>query len=122
MTQNSNIAKKAEEALNSLDGIQRAAPAPYFYTRLTARLERNNKNIWENFGAFISRPTVAFATVCFILILNTMALFKKDAAVKFAITDQNEQILNSAYDVASNTANNTILTIWNPENEQSIEK
>jgi hypothetical protein len=121
MTQNSNIQKKAAQALNSLDGIQRAAPAPYFFARLTARLEKNEKNVWENLGSFISRPAIAFATVCIILLLNILALFKNDAAVMPSITDQNEQTLNSAYDVASNT-NNTILTVWNPENDQSIEK
>ena len=122
MEDNSYIQQKAEEALNSLDGIQRAAPAPYFFTRLSARMERNEKNIWEKFGTFISRPTVAFATICFILVLNTMALFKRDAAVKSVVAEPSEQTFNNAYDVASNTANNTILTIWNPENEQPSEK
>lgn len=122
MTQNSDIQKKVDDAMNSLDGIQSASPAPYFFTRLTARLERNEKNIWESFAAFISRPTIAFSTICLILLLNTMAFFKKDSTVKSAIIEQNEQSLNSTYDVASGTANNTILTIWNPEDEQSIEK
>jgi hypothetical protein len=118
MDQDYNIERKVEETLNSLDGIQRATPAPYFYTRLTARLDRNEKNIWEKFGTFISRPTIAFATIFIILLLNTMALFKKDSPVRSAIIEQSEQTLNNAYDVASNTTNNTILTIWNPEDDQ----
>jgi hypothetical protein len=122
MSQSFDIQKKAEEALNSLDGIEIASPAPYFFTRLSARIQRGERNLWEMFATIISRPAVALATICIILLLNTMALFKKDAAIKSAILEQNEQSLNSAYDVASGTANNNILTIWNPEDEQSLEK
>ncbi|MDP5122142.1 MAG: hypothetical protein NWQ46_11145 [Spirosomaceae bacterium] len=34
-----NIDKKIEETLNSLDGMNRAEPRPFFYTRLKARME-----------------------------------------------------------------------------------
>lgn len=34
-----NIDKKIEETLNSLDGVNRAEPQPFFYTRLKARME-----------------------------------------------------------------------------------
>ena len=122
MKQDPNIQKKVEEALNSLDGIQRAQPAPYFFTRLTARIENNKKNVWENFGTFISRPLVAFATILVIVLLNSIAFFKNDSPVKATVIEQNDPTLNNAYDVASNTTNNTILSIWNPDDEQSIEK
>jgi len=65
---------------------------------------------------------VAFATILVIGLLNSMAFFKNDNPVKPTIIEQNDPALNNAYDVASNTTNNTILTIWNPEDEQSIEK
>jgi hypothetical protein len=118
MEQNSNIERKVAEALSSLDGMRKAVPAPYFYTRLVARMERSERNIWERFGSFISRPAVAFSTICLILLLNTMALFKEDSSVKTALIEPNEQTMNNAYDVASSTANSTILTIWNPEDDQ----
>ena len=34
-----NIDKKIEETLNSLDGVNRAEPRPFFYTRLKVRME-----------------------------------------------------------------------------------
>jgi len=46
MKQDPNIQKKVEEALSSLDGIQRAQPGPYFVTRLTARLQNDKRNVW----------------------------------------------------------------------------
>jgi hypothetical protein len=122
MTQDPDIQKKVAEALNSLDGIQRAQPAPYFFTRLIARMQNDKKNVWENFGTFISRPLVAIATILVVVLLNSMAFFKNDSPVKSSVIEQNDPALNNAYDVASNTTNNTILTIWNPEDEQSIEK
>ena len=122
MKQDPNIQKKVEEALSSLDGIQRAQPGPYFVTRLTARLQNDKRNVWENFGTFMSQPLVALATILVIVLLNSMAFFKNDSPVKPTIIEQNDPALNNAYDVASNTTNNTILTIWNPEDEQSIEK
>ena len=39
---NNNI----EEILNSLNGVHRAQPQPYFYTRLMAKWN-NQKNGWE---------------------------------------------------------------------------
>jgi len=122
MIQDPNIQKKVEEALNSLDGIQRAAPAPYFFTRLSARMQNDRMNVWESFGRFISRPLVALVTIVVIVLFNSIAFFEIDHPAKTSVIEQNEQGLNNAYDVASTTTNNTILTIWNPENEQSIEK
>ena len=78
MNKQPDIRKKVEATLESLDGIQRAEPTPYFFTRLKARLERDQKNIWEKTGMFLARPAVAIAGLFFILALNAFILFQKE--------------------------------------------
>ena len=75
-----DIDKKVEETLNSLDGIQRAEGQPYFFTRVKARLERDQKNIWETAGSFMARPVVAIAGLCIILAFNVFFLFQKESS------------------------------------------
>ena len=123
MATKKNIEQRVEEALNSLDGIRQATPAPFLYTRLKLRLEQPGKTVWENISLFISRPAMAFATICIVLLLNMTVFFMKDSSetVSSPAPDQVEQTFNDAYDVASNT-NATILNIWNQNNEQHPEK
>lgn len=71
-----DIQQKIEEALKSLDGIQRAEPSPFFYTRLMARIEKKERNVWETLSGVVSRPVVAFATLVLILFLNAVVLFR----------------------------------------------
>ena len=78
MNKRPDIEKKIDQMLNSLEGIQRAEPAPFFFTRVKARLERDQKNIWEAAGSFLARPVIAFAALCLILALNGFILFEKD--------------------------------------------
>ena len=71
---------KADKTLQSLDGIQKAEPQPYFFTRVRARLERDQKNVWETATSFLARPVVAFAGLCLILALNVFMLVGKDTS------------------------------------------
>jgi hypothetical protein len=122
MIQKNNIDKRVEETLDSLDGIQRASAGPFFYTRLKAKLEEGEKSVWETISSFISRPAMVFATVCVVLLLNIVVLFRKQPTeIISPSADQNDQTLNNAYDVASST-NTTILNIWNQDNEQRVQK
>jgi hypothetical protein len=122
MMKKNNIQQRVDDAMESLNGIQSAAPAPFFYTRLKARLERAEKNVWETIGSFIGRPPIVFATICVVLLLNVTVLFTgHPAQIPSPSSDANDQTLNNAYDVASST-NTTILNIWSPDNEQHIKK
>lgn len=69
---------KVEMALGSLDNIVRAEPAPYFYTRLRARMERDEKNVWEKIASMLSRPAVAVASLLLILSFNAFFLFQRN--------------------------------------------
>lgn len=113
--------KRIDEILNSLDGVHRATPQPFFYTRLKARMEPNGRGVWENVGSFISRPVMLIATVCFIILLNIVVLYKNHtSSIQVTATDQMEQISGDAFDVASNS-NNTIYNIWSQDNDQRIQ-
>ncbi len=76
MTKIPDIQRKIEDALGSLDGIQPAEPAPFFYTRLMARIERKEKNVWETWSRVISRPAVALSTLVLVLFFNALVLFQ----------------------------------------------
>jgi hypothetical protein len=80
MKMKKDIEQRVQEAMDSLEGIQRAEPQPYFYTRLTARLQRDEKTIWETMGSFMARPAVAVAGLCLILVLNVALLLRQDNA------------------------------------------
>ena len=74
MNRQQDIDRKVKEALESLDGIQRAEPGPWFFTRLQARLERNENNVWESTGRFLSRPVIAVAGLFLVLTINIFLL------------------------------------------------
>lgn len=81
MNKRHDIEQRIDRALESLDGLQRAQPAPWFYTRLRARLERDEPvTVWERVGSFLSRPAVVVAGLCVILLVNVTALLKQPAA------------------------------------------
>lgn len=92
MNRQPDIDKKVTETLESLEGIQRAEAAPYFFTRLKARLEREERNIWEKIGSLLARPAIAISTLCFVLALNAFILLARDTATPSAtISIQNDQ-------------------------------
>jgi hypothetical protein len=106
MNKQSDIGKKVNETLESLEGIQRAEATPYFFTRVKARLERGERNIWEMIGSLLARPAIAVAGLCVILALNAFILFKKDTSTPSAtVTIQNGQVPVEEYilTVASNS-------------------
>ena len=69
-----SLNKKIDDAMQSMDNINRATPRPFLFTRLEARMQ-NEKNIWGRLSSFVARPVVAFACICFVLILNAMVIF-----------------------------------------------
>ena len=70
MKNNEHINKLTEEALNSLDGTSRATAKPYLLTRLNARMQNEKANSWDNALRFISKPAVALAGLCLVIVIN----------------------------------------------------
>jgi hypothetical protein len=84
------ISKKIEDAMHSIDGIQKASPAPYFFTRLEARME-SEKNVWEKITSFVARPSMAFACICLIIIINAIVIFSSAKNDK-QVAQQNTEV------------------------------
>ncbi|MEP7278562.1 MAG: hypothetical protein ABI813_07970 [Bacteroidota bacterium] len=98
--------KETENILNSLDGLLKASPGAFFYTRVQARLQKEETGFWGSLAGFLTKPTVALATLCLIFLLNAAAfLYQKESSYTVAAADQNEQ--TSADDYNTTLASNT---------------
>jgi len=76
--QTTDIGKKVDKVLESLDGIHRAEPRPFFFTRVNARLRRDERNVWETIGSFVTRPVVTIAGLFLVLAVNVVILIQKE--------------------------------------------
>ncbi len=84
-----NFNKKIEDAIHSIDSIQKASPPPFFFTRLEARMQRE-KNIWEKITSFIAQPAIAFACVCLVIMINAFVIFSSSNSKKIVAQQNNE--------------------------------
>ncbi|MBL0199533.1 MAG: hypothetical protein IPP81_05005 [Chitinophagaceae bacterium] len=91
MNKQENINKLIEEALNSMDDAQRAAPRPFLLTRIHARMNKDTESIWEKAGWFISRPAVAFTGLCMIVLLNIMVVMYNKIPDSATVSEQTVQ-------------------------------
>jgi hypothetical protein len=97
--------KKMEDVLRSLDGIEKASPNPYFFTRLEARMQRE-KSIWEGISSFVAKPLVAFAGLCLVIMINAAVIFSSEQNNKnttgqnneLATVDEYSQVSSSFYE------------------------
>src|SRR3954469_2881220 len=80
MEQGSEISKRVEKALSSIDGIERAVPQPWFFARIKARLSKEEKTVWVKIGSFLSKPVVAIAGLCLVLTLNAVLLLNQKSS------------------------------------------
>jgi uncharacterized membrane protein YdfJ with MMPL/SSD domain len=67
--------QEIESILNSLDGIQKAEPAPFFYTRLQARLMDGEDTGWAKVADLVTRPAFIIGVMSLILLVNGFFLF-----------------------------------------------
>ena|SRR6266487_2619739 len=68
---------KIEQILNSLDGNQRAGAPDFFFTRLKARIEREEET---NRKPWILRPAYALTTLLIVLVINIAIILKGEQA------------------------------------------
>ena len=101
-----SIENKIDNVLSSIDTIQRATPAPFFYTRLMARLSRTDQSSWENFSSFVARPVIAFATILLVISINIFAIYSNSQSMgntsektELAAVDEYSQVSDTIYDI-----------------------
>jgi hypothetical protein len=104
MNNKQQLEQQVEAALNALDGATSATPKPFLLTRISARLLAKQESIWDKSLYFISRPAIAFAAVCIVIIVNIFAIANDDTA-NATVTDEVQYIYTlDDDDIASNTA------------------
>lgn len=72
MKTNQRIEDEIEQTLRSLDGIERATPKPFFFTRVQARLDRHTAPGRNTTWVF--RPAYVMASLGLVLLLNLSAV------------------------------------------------
>lgn len=72
-----HIQTEVERTLDSLDGLKRAETAPFFYTRLMARLERSETSVWNQWMELLSKPAVSLGLLLIFLCMNGYLLFNR---------------------------------------------
>jgi hypothetical protein len=85
------INKKIDAVLQSADKIERAEPRPFLFTRIEARMQ-NEKNVWSKISSFVARPVVAFACICFVLIINAMVILLANTSGSNALTQNGSEL------------------------------
>jgi hypothetical protein len=82
---------RIDKALNSLDGVQKAAAPDFFYTRLRARMEKgiaaDNKPNW------VLRPAFIFSVLLLIITVNAFVFLKNQD--QETVVDNNETVQQS---------------------------
>jgi hypothetical protein len=102
MQKATQIEAQIEKTLGSLDGIKKASPVPFFFTRVQAALNNAERNVYEKLSVFITRPAILIAGICFILLLNVIAVFDQKNPIQSA-TDNFEQLSADEYNIAVNS-------------------
>jgi len=76
MKQRNDIEKRVEGTLSSLDGIQRATPQPWLFSRIKRRLsEDEDKTVWGTISSYVGKPAITIAGLCLILLVNGFLVF-----------------------------------------------
>jgi hypothetical protein len=60
----------SEEVINSLEGIQRAEASPFLFTRIQARMKKEENRPEMVFFRFITRPAFALAFALLFIAIN----------------------------------------------------
>jgi hypothetical protein len=69
--------QELEAILNSLNGLEKASPTPFLYTRLMSRMKAEDDNIWSRILQFITRPVFALGIVLVFLLINIYILLNQ---------------------------------------------
>jgi hypothetical protein len=70
MIKGKDIDNLVEDTLQSLDGLKKANPAPYFHVRLMARMNDGNESIPFKFISSIMQPALIIPVVSVLLVFH----------------------------------------------------
>lgn len=104
MKDKNQIEKHVNEAMDSLDGMSRASANPFLFTRVEARLRQGGRSAWDKVTSYISRPSVALAMLCMVILSNTAVMYwqqsiSEDTPIEqVALTEEYSLTVSSFYD------------------------
>jgi hypothetical protein len=102
MKNKGHIQQEVDKTLSSLGGANRATPRPFLFTRVMANLKNDEKNFWSSALAFLSRPTVAFATILLAIFVNAV-IYYQSRSESSQSTGEGEQLFANEYNLTANT-------------------
>ena len=97
-----NLNKKVEDTMRSLDGIEKANPNPFFFTRLEARMQRQ-KGIWDSISSFVTKPLITFACISLVIMINAAVIFSSTGLQGADNSQGNEPATVDEYTQVSST-------------------
>lgn len=97
MSKKATNEQRINEIINSIDGIRRATPKPFFYGRTAAKLEQHNDKRWERVGSLISKPAIAFVAAALVLLINVAVLFHSSDNSTTATQDEASVVGDNEY-------------------------
>lgn len=84
--------------MRSLDHVERAKANPFLYTRVHAKLAAAPRTVWEQVTSYISRPAIAMAVLCLVILTNAAVVYWQSAPEDaMAVTDQPQPALTEEY-------------------------
>lgn len=92
-----DIQKLVEETLGSLDGLQKAEPKPFLFTRVMARLREDENNVWEKMTSFITRPAVVAAMIVLFIFINAVVILQASGNEASPLTDEPVLVAGNDY-------------------------
>lgn len=103
MNKKNDIQTRVEQTMQSLEGIQSASPGAFFFTRVQARMNRVERNIWEILTAFIARPAVAFLVICLVVVMNVIVFFEHKQSTAYFANQPEQSVYDDDFTLASTT-------------------
>ncbi len=105
-----NLNSKIDKVMQSLDDIGKASPRPFFFTRLEARMQKQ-KNGWEEFSSFLSKPIIAISCICLIIMINAAVILSStnlnsstdEQSTELATADEYNSVSAPLYEFVNST-------------------
>lgn len=107
MTRKEQIQQEIEKTLQSIDGMKRAEANPFLFTRIKARMQKNN-NGWERTFSFVSRPAIALAIVILVMAVNAWAVWGSSTTeenVTAGVNNASTSELANEYNMVASVSN-----------------
>ncbi|MGL6268877.1 MAG: hypothetical protein ACRC2O_13185 [Chitinophagaceae bacterium] len=100
--------QEIEAILNSFDGVEKVAPSPFLFTRVMARMQDSDDNIWSRILQFITKPAFALGIALVFLMINLYILLNQNSG-SVEQADESTQTLALEYTSLTSTIydNNT---------------